>query len=98
MRKYNFRFAEQILQDSREIREKIVFSDGDDLRLVYALKKFLKINNSECILLGNANVIQNNINEAKLGKNLNIKIIDPLRNKKNREYRNCDYIFTQFKA
>jgi len=86
MRKYNFRFAEQILQDSREIREKIVFSDGDDLRLVYALKKFLKINNSECILLGNANVIQNNINEAKLGKNLNIKIIDPLRNKKNREY------------
>jgi phosphotransacetylase len=53
MKKHIFQFERQILASAKDIERRIVFSDGNDIRLAYALKTFLNLNNSQCIMLGN---------------------------------------------
>jgi len=80
--KNKFQFGRQLLNSAKDLERRIIFSDGNDIRLAYALKTFLKLNNSECILLGNEHEIFTKLSEAKINKNPNIRIIDPLKSSK----------------
>lgn len=51
-----------------------------------ALKTFLKRNNSDCILLGNEKEIRENLSSINIEKNSNIRIIDPIKSHKRKEY------------
>ena len=86
MENYNFKFEEQVLPASKDIERRIVFSDGNDIRLAQALKTFLKLNNSKCILLGNEKEVIEKLKEAGVDKSQNIKVIDPMQYSSKKDY------------
>ncbi|MCE5328838.1 phosphate acetyltransferase [bacterium] len=75
-----------LIRSSSNIKRRIVFSDGDDIRLVKALDYLRDFNKSQFFLIGKEKKITDNIKEAQV-KNKDIyNIIDPAKSKKKEEY------------
>jgi len=54
-------FEEYIINSIQGYERTIVYPDGEDIRLVQALKIFKNFNNINTILLGSENIISKNI-------------------------------------
>lgn len=68
------------------IERKIVFSDGNDIRLVKALDYFKDHNKSTFTLIGNKNEIIQKLGEAGLKDNARFSIFDPADSDRKAEY------------
>ncbi|MCL5072663.1 MAG: phosphate acyltransferase [Actinobacteria bacterium] len=84
-----------LIRSSSNIERRVIFSDGDDIRLVKALDFLREFNKSRFILIGNEKKITDNIKEAGV-KNKDIyNIIDPAKSKKKEEY--AEIVINSFK-
>lgn len=90
------KFKQQILAAAKDIKRRIVFSDGNDLRLAHALKTFLKLNSSQCILVGNEKEIIEKLKSAGINSDPSISIIDPCKSVRKKEYK--DILRQSFKS
>jgi len=81
------KFFNGIIERSKNVEKTIAFSDGNDIRLSYALKYFSQINRSRYILIGNEKTISENIKKAGIKDNTNISIIDPQNSRRRGEIK-----------
>ena len=89
------RLISDLIKTSSSIEKRIVFSDGDDIRLVKALDYLKDFNKSQFILIGNEKKIADNIKESQV-KNKDIyNIIDPAKSNKKEEH--CEIVINSFK-
>lgn len=75
-----------LIGSSSGINRRVVFSDGDDIRLVKALDYLSEFNKSRFILIGSEKTIINNIREAGVRNKDIYSIVDPARPKKREQY------------
>ncbi len=75
-------FFNEIIERTENVEKNIAFSDGEDIRLIRALDHFMKVNKSKFILIGNENVIYNNLKEVGIKNIDNIEVQDPKKSKK----------------
>ncbi len=80
-------FEDYIINSIRDYKRTIVYPDGEDLRLMEALKIFKKFNSSDTILLGRENIIAKNIKESGITNTDTIEIIEPSKSIKLNEYK-----------
>ncbi|MBN1298241.1 MAG: phosphate acetyltransferase [Actinobacteria bacterium] len=80
-------FFNEMIQKSKEIERKIVFSDGNDPRLSEALDFFQDVNASSFILLGDDKKIKNNIMAAGIKNTDKFTIINPQNSEMLGQYR-----------
>ena len=69
--------SEALIELSGGIEKKIVFSDGNDMRLIKALDYFKDHNKSSFILIGNEGQIIEKLNEAQIKDRTRFSIFDP---------------------
>ena len=81
-------FEERIINSIQDYERTIVYPDGEDIRLVQALKIFKNFNNSNTILLGSENIIAKNIKESGITDTDTIEIIEPSKSVKFNDYKN----------
>ena len=81
------KFFNEIINRSKEIDRVIAFSDGNDIRLMHAIKYFKEINKSRYILIGDEKTITENIKQALVGDTSNFSIIDPVKSKRRSEIK-----------
>ncbi|MCL5071792.1 MAG: phosphate acyltransferase [Actinobacteria bacterium] len=81
-------FEEHIINSIQGYERTIVYPDGEDIRLVQAIKIFKHFNNSNTILLGNENIIAKNIKESGMTNTDAIEIIEPSKSAKFDGYKN----------
>ena len=81
-------FFNEIIQRASSIERRIVFSDGDDLRLAKALDYFNDFNKSHYILIGSEKKVMENISETGIKNTDNFTIIDPGKSVKLNDYKN----------
>ncbi|MBM3699997.1 MAG: phosphate acetyltransferase [Actinobacteria bacterium] len=86
----------ELLEHSKKISKRIVFSDGDDIRLAEALDFFQDVNDSSFILLGNEQKILSNIKQAGIKNTDRFTIINPAKSPKLEDYKSI--IRDSFKA
>jgi len=80
--------TEALVDLAGNIERKIVFSDGNDIRLVKALDYLKDRNKSSFTLIGNKSQIKEKLNEAGLKDNTRFSIFDPADSDRNTEYGN----------
>ena len=80
--------TEALVDLAGNIERKIVFSDGNDIRLVKALDYLKDRNKSSFTLIGNKSQIKEKLNEASLKDNTRFSIFDPADSDRNTEYGN----------
>lgn len=80
-------FVGKIIAMSSSIKRRVVFSDGNDIRLAKALSIFMDYNDSRFLIIGDETTIMNNIKETGLKNTENFCIIDPKKSGKVNEYR-----------
>lgn len=80
------KFEEYMFSSIKDYPRTIVYVDGEDIRLAYALKIFKKYNNSQTVILGRSGIISKNIKEAGLDNCETIEIIEP---KKSSRFEEC---------
>ncbi len=78
--------TEELVALASNIERKIVFSDGNDIRLVKALDYFKDHNKSSFILIGNESQIIEKLNEAGIKDKARFSIFDPAGSDRNTEY------------
>jgi len=78
--------TEALVDLAANIERKIVFSDGNDIRLVKALDYLKDRNNSSFILIGNRNQIEEKLNQVGLKDKARFSIFDPFDTDRNDEY------------
>jgi len=78
--------TEELVALASNIERKIVFSDGNDIRLIKALDYFKDHNKSNFILIGNESQIIEKLNEAGLKDKARFSIFDPSNFNRNTEY------------
>ena len=78
--------TEALVDLAGNIEKKIVFSDGNDIRLVKALDYLKDHNKSSFILIGNEGQIKEKLNEAGLKDNARFSVFDPADSDRNTEY------------
>lgn len=81
-------FEECIIDSIKDYERTVVYPDGEDIRLVQALKIFKNFNNSNTILLGSENIIAKNIKESGITNTDTIEIIEPSKSVKFNDYKN----------
>lgn len=81
-------FEERIIHSIKDYERTVVYPDGEDIRLVQALKIFKNFNNSNTILLGSENIIAKNIKESGIKNTETIEIIEPSKSVKFNDYKN----------
>ena len=81
-------FEEHIIDSIKDYERTVVYPDGEDIRLVQALKIFKNFNNSYTILLGSENIIAKNIKESGITNTDTIGIIEPSKSVKFNDYKN----------
>lgn len=81
-------FEEYIINSIQGYERTIVYPDGEDIRLVQALKIFKNFNNSNTILLGSENIIAKNIKESGITNTDTIEIMEPSKSVKFNDYKN----------
>jgi len=77
---------EELIDLAGNIERRIVFSDGNDIRLVKALDYFKDHNKSSFILIGNKTQIIEKFNEVGIKNKERFSIFDPSNSDKNSEY------------
>ena len=80
-------FVGKIIAMSSNIARRIVFSDGNDIRLAKALDIFMDYNGSRFLIIGDEPTILNNIKETGIKNTSNFQIIDPKKSNKVDEHR-----------
>ncbi len=80
--------TEELVALASNIERKIVFSDGNDIRLMKALDYFKDYNKSSFILIGNESQITEKLNEVGLKDKARFGIFDPVSSDRNTEYGN----------
>ena len=78
--------TETLVDLAGNIEKRIVFSDGNDIRLVKALDYLKDRNKSSFTLIGNESQILEKLNEAGLKDNPRFSIFDPANSDRNAEY------------
>ena len=78
--------TETLVDLASNIEKRIVFSDGNDIRLIKALDYLKDRNKSSFILIGNKSQILEKLNEAGLKGNVRFSIFDPAGSDRNIEY------------
>jgi len=86
------KFEEYMFSSIKDYSRTIVYVDGEDIRLAYALKILKKYNNSNTVLLGESRIISENIKEAGLNNCETIEIIEP---KKSSRFEECKKILLE---
>jgi phosphate acetyltransferase len=80
--------TEELVDQVGSIERKIVFSDGNDIRLAKALYYFKEHNKSSFILIGNKTEIIEKLNEAGIKDRTRFDIFDPSDSDRKTEYGN----------
>ena len=78
--------TETLVDLASNIEKRIVFSDGNDIRLIKALDYLKDRNKSSFTLIGNKSQILEKLNEAGLKGNVRFSIFDPAGSDRNIEY------------
>ncbi|MBM3709341.1 MAG: hypothetical protein FJW61_02815 [Actinobacteria bacterium] len=81
------KFFNGIIERSKSIKKTIAFSDGNDIRLIHALKYLSEINTSNYILIGSEKTILENIKKARAKDSINFSVIDPQNSKRRGEIK-----------
>lgn len=80
-------FAGKIVGMSSGITRKIVFSDGNDIRLTKALDIFMDYNDSQFLIIGDEETVTKNIKDTGIKNTDNFLVIDPKKSKKIEDHR-----------
>jgi len=80
-------FIREFVDRSKNIKRKIAFSDGNDIRLIKALDYFQDYNNSSFYLIGSQTGIAEKIKEAGIKNTDRFYIIDPAASKDRNDYK-----------
>jgi phosphate acetyltransferase len=78
--------TEAMVDLAENIERKIVFSDGNDVRLVKALDYFKDHNKSSFTLIGNESQIMEKLNDGGIKDKTRFSIFDPANNNRTAEY------------
>lgn len=78
--------TEKLVDQARGIKKRIVFSDGNDIRLIKALDYFKENNESSFILVGNEELIAKKLDEAGMKDRERFGIFDPAANNRTAQY------------
>ncbi len=81
------KFFNGIIERSKSIKKTIAFSDGNDIRLIHALKYLSEINDSSYILIGSEKNILENIKKVGSKNSINYSVIDPQQSKRRGEIK-----------
>lgn len=81
-------FEEYIVTSINGFERRIVYPDGEDIRIAQALKIFNKLNKSTAILLGRKDIISRNLKETGINNLNTIDIIDPSTTDDSDKYKN----------
>jgi phosphate acetyltransferase len=81
------KFIRDFVERSKTIERRIVFSDGNDIRLIKALDYFQDYNNSSFYLIGNEAGIAEKIKETGIKNSDRFNIIDPATSKNRDNYK-----------
>jgi phosphate acetyltransferase len=81
------KFFNGIIKRSRKIKKTIAFSDGNDIRLIHALKYLSEINDSSYILIGSEKTILDNIKKEGIKDSMDFSIMDPQNSKRRDEIK-----------
>jgi len=81
-------FEQYIIDSIKNYERNIVYPDGEDIRLIQALKIFKKFNSSKTVLIGKEDVIIKNIKESQIKDTNTIEIIQPSKSNKLNYYSN----------
>lgn len=79
--------TEELVSLASSIERKIVFSDGNDIRLIKALDYFKDHNKSSFILIGNESQIIEKLNETGIKDKARFNVFDPANSIINTEYK-----------